>query len=148
LVGSPDYENPTTITQAELSNWKKEGDVEVLGYHDDIPKLFSLATIVVLPSYYGEGLPKTLIEAAACGRAVVTTDHPGCRDAIEPGKSGLLVPVKNSYLLADAIKCLLDNPLLCHKMGNANRTLAEHKFSIEQVINAHLKIYEELVTGG
>lgn len=147
LVGAPDPENPTTITHVELSAWEKEGDVELLGFRDDIPWLFSQATIVVLPSYYGEGLPKTLIEAAACGRAVVTTDHPGCRDAIEPGKSGLLVPVKDPCLLADAIARLLDDRALCYSMGEAGRALAERRFSIEQIVDAHLKIYEELEAG-
>jgi len=144
LVGEPDPENPATITQDELSTWDKEGCVELLGYHSDIPNLFSQATIVVLPSYYGEGLPKTLIEAAACGRAVVTTDHPGCRDAIEPGKTGLLVPVKNPMTLADAIQHLIENPALCHSMGRAGRALAEREFAIEKIVDAHLQIYKEL----
>ena len=127
-----------------MSTWDKEGCVELLGYHSDIPNLFSQATIVVLPSYYGEGLPKTLIEAAACGRAVVTTDHPGCRDAIEPGKTGLLVPVKNPMTLADAIQHLIENPALCHSMGRAGRALAEREFAIEKIVDAHLQIYKEL----
>jgi glycosyltransferase involved in cell wall biosynthesis len=85
-----------------------------------------------------------LVEAAACGRAVVTTDVPGCRDAIEPGKTGLLVPVKDSKALADAIQSLIDDPELCHSMGQAGRALAEREFNIEKIVDAHLKIYKEL----
>ncbi|SEA11207.1 Glycosyltransferase involved in cell wall bisynthesis [Desulfuromusa kysingii] len=144
LAGDPDPGNPATVTLGELSAWENEGCVEILGYREDIPNLFAQANIVVLPSYYGEGLPKTLVEAAACGRAVVTTDHPGCRDAIEPGKSGLLVPVKDSIALADAIQRLIDDRELCHSMGRAGRVLAEREFAIEKIVDAHLKIYKEL----
>lgn len=143
LAGDPDPGNPATITQKELSAWDKEGCVDLLGYRDDIPKLFSQVNIVVLPSYR-EGLPKVLIEAAACGRAVVTTNVPGCRDAIEPDKSGLLIPVKNPVALADAIQRLIDDPELCRRMGKAGRVLAERKFAIEKIVDAHLKIYKEL----
>lgn len=96
-----------------------------------------------LPSYYGEGLPKVLIEAAACGRAVVTTDHPGCRDAIEPD-TGVLVSIKDSTALADAIERLIKSPDLRKSMGLAGRKLAEAEFSIETVVNRHLEIYAEL----
>jgi glycosyltransferase involved in cell wall biosynthesis len=144
LIGKPDPENPATVTQDELHAWGKEGCVELLGYRTDISSLFSQSNIVVLPSYYGEGLPKVLVEAAACGRAVVTTDHPGCRDAIEPGRSGLLVPVKDSEALADAIQRLIDEPELCQSMGHAGRALAERVFAIEKIVEEHLRIYKEL----
>ncbi len=144
LIGEPDHGNPATVTLDDLCAWDRYGCVERLGYRNDIPDLFSKANVVVLPSYYGEGLPKTLVEAAACGRAVVTTDHPGCRDAIEPGKSGLLVPVKDSTALADAIQQLVDNPKLQYSMGRAGRALAEREFAIEKIVNAHLTIYKEL----
>ena len=103
------------------------------------------AHVVVLPSYYGEGLPKVLIEAAACGRAVVTTDHPGCRDAIEADVTGLLVPVRDSEALANAISELISNPARCAKMGHAGRVLAETAFDEKQVVAAHLQIYQELM---
>jgi glycosyltransferase involved in cell wall biosynthesis len=144
LAGDPDPGNPATVTQNELSDWDKEGNVELLGYSNDISNLFSQANIVALPSYYGEGLPKTLLEAAACGRAVVTTDHPGCRDAIETGKTGLLVPVKDPIALANAIQRLIEDPELCYSMGQAGRALAEREFAIEKIVDAHLKIYKEL----
>ena len=84
------------------------------------------------------GLPKSLIEAAACGRAVVTTDVPGCRDAIEPGKTGLLVPVRDAGALADAIARLAADPALRHAMGAAGRALAEREFNIERVARIHV----------
>ena len=105
LVGSPDPGNPATVTDAELQQWDSEGIVRCLGQRSDIAALYAAAHIVVLPSYR-EGLPKSLVEAAACGRAVVTTDMPGCRDAIEPGVTGLLVPVRDAAALATAVQSL------------------------------------------
>ena len=110
-----------------------------------MPQVLAAAHLVVLPSYYGEGLPKVLIEAAACGRAVITTDHPGCRDAIDPGISGLLVPVRNSLALANAMETLIYDPIQCKIMGDAGRALAEKAFNVSQVVTAHLKIYQELI---
>ena len=99
--------------------------------------------IVVLPSYR-EGLPKVLIEAAAIGRAVVTTDVAGCRDAIEPDVTGFLVPPKNSKLLAQKIKLLIEDRSLSESMGLAGRKRAEVLFNINAVVAKHLKIYQEL----
>lgn len=144
LAGSPDPGNLTSITENELSHWRKDGCVETLGYLSDIPALFANSNIVVLPSYYGEGLPKVLIEAAASGRAVVTTDHPGCRDAVEPGKSGILVPPRDAMALADAIQALIEDPKQRKRMGASGRALAEREFAIEKVVDAHLAIYHEL----
>ena len=145
LVGTVDPANPTSLTDAELAQWVSEGVVEVWGHRSDMPQVLAVAQIVVLPSYYGEGLPKVLIEAAACGRAVVTTDHPGCRDAIDPGVTGVLVPVRNAAALAEAIEGLLTDPVRCQAMGNAGRALAERAFDVRQVVAAHLRIYQELI---
>jgi glycosyltransferase involved in cell wall biosynthesis len=146
LAGSPDPGNITSITKMELSDWSKDGFVETLGYRTDIPDIFANSNIVVLPSYR-EGLPKALVEAAACGRAVVTTDVPGCRDAIEPGATGLLVPVRDASGLADAIQFLIENPDRRKQMGTSGRALAEREFAIEKVVDAHLAIYQELTNG-
>jgi glycosyltransferase involved in cell wall biosynthesis len=145
LVGTVDPANPTSLTDAELAQWVSEGVVEVWGHRSDMPQVLAGAQIVVLPSYYGEGLPKVLIEAAACGRAVVTTDHPGCRDAIAPGVTGVLVPVRDAQALAEAIQDLLDHSDKCAAMGRAGRDLAERAFDVRQVVAAHLQIYEELM---
>ena len=146
LVGEPDPANPTSLTSQELQQWVKEGLVEHWGHRSDMPAVLSAANIVVLPSYYGEGLPKVLIEAAACGRAVVTTDHPGCRDAIEPGISGTLVPVRDAEALANAIQDLLENPESLSAMGLAGRALAERAFDVRHVVAEHLHIYDELLS--
>jgi glycosyltransferase involved in cell wall biosynthesis len=145
LVGDPDPGNPASVDEASLSAWRSEGTVELLGHRNDIARVFAQSSIVVLPSYYGEGVPKVLLEAAACGRAVVTTDMPGCRDAIEAGVTGLVVPPRDSVALADAVQRLLDDGELRARMGCAGRQLAEREFSIEYVIAAHLALYRELM---
>lgn len=143
LIGDLDPGNPATVTAEDLNNWRQEGCVELLGYRKDIAQLFSAAHIVVLPSYR-EGLPKVLVEAAACGRAVITTDVPGCRDAIEKDITGLLVPVSDAIALADAIQRLIESPELRQRMGMAGRALAEREFAIEKIVQQHLDIYKKL----
>ncbi len=145
LVGTVDMANPTSFTDAEVSAWVHDGMVEWWGHRADMPQVLATAQVVVLPSYYGEGLPKVLIEAAACGRVVVTTDLSGCRDAIEPGVTGVLVPVRNAVALADAMEDLINDPLRCQVMGDAGRALAERAFDVRQVVAAHLRIYSELI---
>ncbi|MEM7478868.1 MAG: glycosyltransferase family 4 protein [Planctomycetota bacterium] len=144
IVGEPDEGYRATISAEQLTNWETEGAVEFWGKRDDMQKVISLAQIVVLPSYR-EGLPKVLAEAAACGRAVITTDVPGCRDAIEPNETGLLVPVRESEPLAAAIRALLDDTQRCREMGVKGRELAERKFDVRSVVNQHLQIYNELI---
>ena len=143
LAGDIDPNNPATITKNELDMIRDEGCIELLGYQRAIPKLLAASNIVVLPSYR-EGLPKVLVEAAAAGRAVVTTDVPGCRDAINPNRSGLLVPVCDALALANAIHQLIEDADLRLCMGREGRALAEREFSIEKVIKAHLDIYRAL----
>jgi len=145
VAGQLDLENRDCIQRQELDNWVSHGIIEYHGYSERVADLINKSSIVVLPSYYGEGLPKVLIEAAACGRPIITTDHPGCRDAIEPGITGLLVPVRDAGALANAIRELLDNPDRRISMGLAGRALAERKFDIKQVVQTHLDIYAELI---
>ena len=144
LIGSRDPGNPTSVTQQDLELWEREGLVELMGFRSDIAEQYAASNIVCLPSYR-EGLPKSLLEAAACGRAVITTDVPGCRDAITPDVTGMLVPVKDAAALADAIQSLIENPVLRAKMGQAGRELAEDEFAIEKIVGQHLRIYEELL---
>lgn len=145
LVGSTDPGNLTSISDGELDAWARSGVVEVLGYREDIEDVLSHSNLVVLPSYR-EGLPKVLIEAAACGRAIVTTDVPGCRDAVIPNETGLLVPARDVTALADAIQTLIDDPVRRRGMGAAGRALAEREFGIERVIDAHLEIYRAAIS--
>jgi len=144
LVGTLDTANPTSFTDADVTAWVHDGVVEWWGHRADMPQVLAATQLVVLPSYR-EGLPKILIEAAACGRAVVTTDVPGCRDAIDPGITGVLVPVRDAAALANAMETLIDNPLRCQAMGDAGRALAEKAFDVRQVVAAHLQIYQELI---
>ncbi len=148
LIGDPDPGNPYSITPEQVEKWATGNVIEVLGHRSGVPLLYAQAHVVTLPSYYGEGLPKTLIEAAACGRPVVTTDHPGCRDAIEPGVTGLLVPIRDSAALADAIEKLVCDSELRKKMGNAGRKFAEKEFAIEKVVAMHMDVYRNLLEQG
>lgn len=144
LVGDADPGNPSSLSAQELDVLRAGQDVLILGHRDDIPEVFAGSHIVVLPSYR-EGLPKVLIEAAACGRAVVTSDAPGCRDAIEPDVTGLLVPVRDHVALAEAIARLIDDPNLREQMGKKGRELAEREFTIDRVVQAHMDTYSVLL---
>jgi glycosyltransferase involved in cell wall biosynthesis len=141
LYGDIDIHNPASLTSNDIENIKKDGFIKVYGFSSNIAKVFQESNIVVLPSYR-EGLPKVLIEAAACGRAVVTTNVPGCRDAIEPNITGLLCKVKDSKSLANMIEKLIIDNKLRNSMGKEGRKLAEQEFDINKVIKKHFEIYE------
>jgi glycosyltransferase involved in cell wall biosynthesis len=141
LAGVPDPGNPSSVTDTDIERWRSEGVVELVGHRDDIQDLFASSHVVVLPTYYGEGLPKVLIEAAAAGRAIVTTDHPGSRDAIVPGETGLLVPPRDPAALARAIVSLTSAPGRRAEMGRRGRAFAETRFALADVVAAHLSLY-------
>lgn len=148
LVGSPDLDNPNSILESEVEYWNKSGVVKALGHREDVHQIFSDSHIVTLPSYYGEGVPKVLIEAAACGRPIVTTDNPGCRDAVIPTVTGLVVPIRNAEMLAEAILKLAENKSMRAEMGAEARKFAEQEFDVQSVVKKHLNIYEELMKEG
>lgn len=145
LVGSYDPQNPAAVALQQLNKWKSEGQVEWWGHREDMPNVFAMSTLVVLPSFYREGVPKVLLEAAASGRAIITTDAPGCRDVVEPGINGELVPIKNAKALTDAIGKLLKDKEVLEVMGRRGRKIAETKFGIERVVADHMKIYKNLL---
>lgn len=145
LVGAPDNLNPAAITLDELNSWSQLGIVETLGHRNDLNQLMVESHIVCLPSYYPEGLPKVLCEAAACGRVVITTDEPGCRDAIENGITGILISSRSSSSLADAIEYLLSTPDMIRNMGIAGRKRAERLFDVNIIVANHLDIYSYLL---
>ncbi|MBS3798476.1 glycosyltransferase family 4 protein [Pseudoalteromonas sp. BDTF-M6] len=144
LIGNVDLGNPNSVTQGEIDSWVAEGLIKALGHRDDIPNLFAQSHIVTMPSYYGEGVPKVLIEAAACGRPVVTTYNPGCRDAVIENQTGILVPIRSSKALADAFITLLTNESIRVKMGARARDYAVNEFDVKNVVARHLDIYESI----
>jgi glycosyltransferase involved in cell wall biosynthesis len=141
LAGEADAANPAAIAAEQVKNWVAEGVVEWWGHRHDMPAVFARAGIVCLPSHR-EGMPKALLEAAMAGKPVVTTDAVGCREAILPGESGLLVPVGDAGALAEAIRMLIDDAALRERFGARGRALAAARFTQQAVIDATFGIYE------
>jgi len=144
LVGENDSENPASMSNSQLNEWNELDIVEWWGEKNDMHKVLTQAHIVCLPSYR-EGLPKVLLEAASCGRAIIATDVPGCREIVHNGENGILVPLKDSSSLASAIKELINNPEKRKRMGKSGRKLVENEFSEEIVVNQTMKVYQELL---
>lgn len=144
IVGGLD-DHPTAITKDEIDTVCDGNYIKWLGRREDIKELLQQCHIYAFPSYYKEGIPKSLIEAAAIGRPIVTTQNIGCKEVVEDGINGYLVPVKDPVSLADKIKMLIDDKDLRMKMGKASRVIAEKNFSLDEVIEKHLAIYQELV---
>ena len=144
LAGTPDPGNPAAVPEATVRSWVEEGLLQWLGHVDDMPALFGSVDMVVLPSYR-EGLPKGLIEAAACGLPLVTTDVPGCREVVTDGVDGLLVPVRDAGALATAIARLHDDPVLAARLGAAARQHALDEFDERIVIARTQAVYQELL---
>jgi glycosyltransferase involved in cell wall biosynthesis len=142
LAGGCDSESPTAIPVAVLEKWSHENVIEWWRHREDMAEVFHSAHIVCLPTTYGEGVPKVLIEAAACGRAIIATDVPGCREIVLDGQNGLLIPPGNVKALAEAIRTLIENPQLRQKMGESGRRIASSEFSSEQVIAQTLALYK------
>jgi glycosyltransferase involved in cell wall biosynthesis len=147
LVGSPDPENPASIPESQLEAWQREGLVEWKGYQEDIARVWARATIAVLPTTYGEGVPKALIEAAACARPIVATDVPGCREIVKPGETGFLIPPRDTHALVDAIRRLARDPDLRARMGERGRAHAADGFSEKTVVEKTMALYESLLAG-
>lgn len=145
LVGDTDSGNPTSMSHKQLNELNQSIYIKWLGNRTDIATLLSGSHIVCLPSYR-EGLPKSLIEAAAAGRPIVTTDVPGCREVVTDGVNGFLVPPRNSELLANAIEKLIVDPSLRVKMGANNRQKAELEFANEIIISQTQDVYDSFVT--
>lgn len=144
LIGKPDPDNPSSIPTATLESWHSQGVVEWWGYREDVPSILQKSHVVCLPSYR-EGLPKVLIEAASCGRPIVTTDTPGCREIVKDGYNGFLVPARDAEALAKALGRLIRDPLTRKEMGRRGRDIAAEKYSVEKVIGETMKLYEDLL---
>ncbi len=140
LAGRTDAGNPTSISESQIEAWRDEGVIEWWGWIEDMQSALARSTVVCLPSYR-EGLPTVLIEAAACGRPVIATDVPGCRDTVNDGATGFLVRERDADSLAAAMRKLADNPALCQQMGAAGRHLVEDTFSSRRVVQQIFEIY-------
>ena len=144
LVGRCDEDNPASIQSEQLHQWQEEGVIEWWGHRSDMPAVFGNAAVVVLPSYR-EGLPVSLLEAGACGKPIIATDVPGCREVVRHRVNGLLIPPRNAIALADAIVLLLENPELRHELGRRGREIVVKEFSSTIVIRQTLALYHELL---
>jgi glycosyltransferase involved in cell wall biosynthesis len=145
VAGASDPGNPSSVPSEILASWVEAGLVTALGHMEEMPKLLGTVDIVVLPSYR-EGTPRILLEAAASGLPIVATDVPGCREIVEPGVNGLLVPPKNSHALAKAIDYLINAPVVRKQMGVQGRRKVLAEFDERLVVRETLDIYSELVS--
>lgn len=140
LVGEPDPHNPASVTDDDLAAWRDSGVVEAWGRSDDMPAVFRKAHICCLPSYR-EGLPRALLEAAASGLAIVTTDVPGCRDVVRDGHNGYLVPPREAAPLADALEKLIRDGEARERMGRRGRALVLDRFTLDRVVAETMTLY-------
>lgn len=145
LVGDPDPLNPASFLKSTVDAWVASGAVEHWGWQPQsaMPSILASSSIVCLPSYR-EGLPKALLEAAASGRAIVTTDVPGCREIVHHAINGWLVPARDAAALANALQEAINNPALRQSYGEAGRAMVEQEFSMQHVIEQTLAVYREL----
>lgn len=145
LVGEPDPGNPASIQAEQLDEWHREGVIEWLGFQSNMPDIYAQSTVVALPTMYGEGVPTVLIEAAACGKATVATDMPGCTDITIHNQTGLIVPKNDPVALSEALYLLISDPGLRVKMGRAGRKLVLEKFTTRIVNDATFEVYQEVL---
>lgn len=147
LVGKPDPGNPETIPVEVIEKWVSEGVVENWGWQNDMSAIYKQCHIVALPSM-GEGLSKALLEAASCGRPIVTTDVPGCREIVVPRLTGFLVPTNQPEALIEKLEVLVREPETRRRMGQAGRLFVEGNFSEGIINHEFIKIYASILRGG
>ncbi len=145
LIGAPDDGNPTSVTRDQLEAWVRDGIVDWPGETKDIAAVWAGAHIAVLPSYR-EGMPKSLLEAAAAGRPMIATDVPGCRELVKPEQTGILVPVGDAAVLADAIDRLAADPAMRARMGAAARHDAEQIYAADKVGGRIVALYKTVLS--
>ena len=147
LAGEPDPANPASIPQAEIDSWKQIDGIDLLGHIDDIREVWAKSHIAVLPSRR-EGLPKSLLEAAACGRPIVATDVPGCREIARGNVNALLVPADDAPALAEAVDRLASDVELRRRFGAAGRAMVEAEFSEHHIGREIVALYAKLLDHG
>jgi glycosyltransferase involved in cell wall biosynthesis len=133
LLAGPHEKQPDSIHPSELAAWEQNGTLKWLGRLDDVRPAIAGAHVLVLPSYYREGIPRSVLEAMAMGRPVITTNSPGCRETVRHGENGFLVPVRESAPLADAMRRFLDDPSIIERLGQAGRRIAETRYDVHKV---------------
>jgi len=148
LAGAPDALNPTSIPNDLLDEWRKTSNLVLLGHVDDVRSVWRQAHIAVLPSRGGEGIPMSLLEAAACGRPLVATDVPGCREVARQGVTGLLVRPDDPAALADAIETLVNDPGMRLRFGRGGRQLVSDEFSSARIRREIVALYARMLAGG
>jgi glycosyltransferase involved in cell wall biosynthesis len=148
IAGGLTAHNPRAISEAQMQEFTRDGVVEWLGRVEDMPALLSTASIIVYPSYYGEGVPRVSLEAIAAGRPIITTDHAGCREVVHAGKNGILVPIKDVQATAAAMERLLTDTDLRAKMGRESRNFAEAKFDVKSITAQTLALYDQALRRG
>jgi glycosyltransferase involved in cell wall biosynthesis len=145
LIGDNDPQNPSSVPTEQLGHWHEAGGIELWGRHTDMRRVFAKVHIICLPTFYREGIPKILLEAAAAGRPIVTTDVPGCRDIVHHGENGLLVPPRDTRALADALRTLIEDRKLRLALGSRGRERAVSEFRVELVVRETLGLYSQLL---
>jgi glycosyltransferase involved in cell wall biosynthesis len=145
LAGNPDPGNPASVPESQITKWQDEADIEYLGHVADMPRLLAEIDVAVLPSYR-EGVPRSLLEAAACGLPIVTTDVPGCREVVRHGRNGLLVPARDPAALAAAIRFMYEMPEERRRMGLAARATVLNDFDQRIVFEKTFAVYRDLLS--
>lgn len=145
LVGDPDPDNPSAVPAEQIMRWRDSGAVECWGHRKDIPAILAEASIFCLPTRYGEGVPRSLLEGGAAGLALVATDSPGCREVITDGANGLLVPPGDISALTVALARLIASPDERSRLGAAARETVAREFTLDRVIGETLAVYRELL---
>lgn len=146
LVGRPDDMNPASVPRNQMIHWKDTGLIDWLDWTNDMPAIYKNSSIAVLPSTYGEGIPKFLIEAASAGLPIVTYDMPGCREIVRNNENGFLIPLKNVAAMTRAVKRLLHDSGLRKQMGEKGREMVVNEFSQDIVVRKTLALYERILS--
>ena len=145
ILGAPDPGNPASIHKVEVAGWAAEGFLEYLGSADDVRPALAEAHVLVLPSFYREGVPRSVLEAMAMGKIIITTDTPGCRDTVDDGKNGFLVPLRDGNALSDVMQRVLQlMPEERLEMGARSIRKVKEEFSDEIVIPLYVTLLESL----
>ena len=147
MVGAPDPGNKRSLTESMWDQWKLEGDVIFTGRREDVPDLMAMSNVVAAPTFYREGLPRTLLEAAASGLPLIGSDIAGVREAINDGVNGILIPPRDVHALAQAIEELAGDPEKSARYGNASLERANNEFDHRRVVGEYLKLYEDIWNG-